>query len=78
MTKHLLAAAVALGLMSSAAFAQMYITMSPPPTVPPYFGERGSTTISPSASPTTEHVKTVTDPDGATTTKRAKIAAREG
>jgi hypothetical protein len=44
MTK-LLAGVAAVGLVSNAAFAQMYITMSPPPIVPPYFSDRGSTNV---------------------------------
>jgi len=77
MIKRLLAAVAAFGLMSSAAFAQMYITMSPPPTVPPGFGARGSTTITPSASATTDHAKTVTDPGSGSITTRVKTAERQ-
>jgi hypothetical protein len=77
MTKHLLPVVAAFGLMSSAAFAQMYITMSPPPTVPPYFGERGSTTITPSTSPTADKTKTMTGTEGGTITTRVKAAAKQ-
>jgi hypothetical protein len=60
MCKHLLAGAAAFALMSSAAFAQTYIPMSPPPTLPPSVGVPGSTTTTTTVSPTTGHTTTIT------------------
>ena len=77
MTKHLLAAVTAVGFTASAALAQLYVPMSPPPAVPPYFGLPGSRIIAPPASPITDHTKKVTDPDGGTPTTRSKTATKQ-
>ena len=60
MTRILLAAVAAIGLMSSAAFAQTYIPMSPPPAAPPSVGVPGSTTTTTTKSPTTDHTTKTT------------------
>lgn len=111
MTKHLLAAVAAVGLMSGAAWAQTYVPVSPPPAalVPPSVGVPGSTTTTTTVSPTTDHTtkitkgadangteieskdtyregisgssethtKTMTDPDGGTTTTRSKATTKQ-
>ena len=60
MTRSLLAAVAAIGLMSSAASAQNYIPMSPPPAAPPSVGVPGSTTTTTTTSPTTNHRTKIT------------------
>jgi opacity protein-like surface antigen len=62
MTKQLLGGVAAVGLMSSAAFAQTYIPTSPPPAAvaPPAVGVPGSTTTTTTTSPTTGHTTTIT------------------
>jgi hypothetical protein len=60
MTKHLLTGVAAFGLMWSAAFAQTYIPVSPPPAAvaPP---EVGSTTATTRVSPRpNDHTTTIT------------------
>ena len=81
MTKHLLAGVAAFGLLSSAAFAQTYIPVSPPPATvaPPSLGVPGSTTTTTTTSPTTDHATTITkgvDANGNEITK--KDSYREG
>ena len=62
MTKQLLAGLAAVGLMSSAAFAQTYTPVSPPPAAvaPPAVGVPGSTTTTTTTSPTTDHATKIT------------------
>lgn len=78
MIKRLLAGAAAVGLMSSAAFAQT-AQMSPPAAAPPSVGVPGSTTTTTSSSPTTDRTTTITkgvDANGNEITK--KDSRREG
>jgi hypothetical protein len=60
MTKHLLAAVAAAGLMSGIAFAQTYPPSPPPTPAPPSVGIPGSTTTTTTVGPTTSHATTIT------------------
>ena len=62
MIKHLLAGAAAFGWLSSAAFAQTYTPVSPPPAAvaPPSVGIPGSTTTTTTTSPTNDHTTKIT------------------
>jgi hypothetical protein len=74
-----MAGVAVLGLMSTAAFAQTYVPMSPPPTAPPSVGIPGSTTTTTTTSPTTDHRTTITkgvDANGNEVTKEDSY--REG
>jgi hypothetical protein len=79
MIKRLLAAVAAFGLMSGAAFAQTYVPMSPPPTVPQSVGIPGSTTTTTTVSPTADHTTKITKGVDANGNKIAKKGTyREG
>ena len=65
MIKQLLAGLAAVAMMSSAAFAQTYIPVSPPPAAvaPPAVGIPGSTTTTTTTSPTVNRHQTRTPSD---------------
>ena len=81
MIKELRAGVAAMALISSAAYAQTYVPVSPPPAAvaPPSLGVPGSTTTTTTSLPTSDHTTTVTkgvDANGDEITK--KETYREG